>query len=146
MYDANDVAKLIVKECRNEGKPVTNLKLQKMLYFMWIDWYKERKESLFGNRIEAWHYGPVIPDVYYRYRIFVADPIKRVEDYPISESDERTLINLTRKYNSISASTLVGKSHAPGTPWDRAGGVKANCSEITKDLMIDETNRPSRTH
>lgn len=146
VYDANEVAKLVVKKGMEEGRPVTNLKLQKILYFMWIDWYNQRKEALFDNRIEAWHYGPVIPDVYFRYRIFVADPIRKDEDCSVSELDAESMIKLIRKYNSKTAGALVDDSHAPGTPWDRVDGDKVPGTEITKDLMIDEANRQSRIH
>ena len=40
MYKAQEVAKYVVGECTRNGKPVDNMKLQKMLYFLWIDYYK----------------------------------------------------------------------------------------------------------
>ena len=144
VYDANEVAKLVVNECMREGTPVTNLKLQKILYFMWIDWYAKKKESLFNNRIEAWHYGPVVPDVYFKYRIFAADPIRKKAECSISGPDAESMISLIRKYNCKTAGKLVEESHAPNTPWDRVGGDKAYGNEITQDLMIDESNRKSR--
>lgn len=53
MYDADEVAKLVIDVCMDEEKPVTNLKLQKILYFLWIDWYGKMGEYLFDDRMEA---------------------------------------------------------------------------------------------
>ena len=143
-YDAKEVAKLVVNEGIAEDRPVTNLKLQKLLYFMWIDWYKERKEPLFNNRIEAWHYGPVVPDVYFRYRIFAADPIRKVEECSIPDSDKDLMVEILGKYIYRTAGALVEDSHAPNTPWDKVNGAKVLGTEITEGLMIDEANRASR--
>lgn len=145
-YDANEVAKLVIEKCMDDKKPVTNLKLQKILYFMWLDWYKEKKSPLFENRVEAWHYGPVIPDVYYRYRIFVADPIRKADDYSIPESDAKLMRKLTQIYNSRTAGALVDESHAEGSPWDKVGKDQKYSTEIPQELMIDESGRRPRPH
>lgn len=34
IYDALDVAKYIVNKCTSENRPITNLQLQKILYFL----------------------------------------------------------------------------------------------------------------
>lgn len=142
MYDAINVAKLVINECAAEGHPVTNLKLQKILYFMWLDWYKERKEPLFDNEIQAWHFGPVIPEVYRRYRRFVADPIKKDdEEDQIPESDARPLRELARKYNERPIGDLIEESHREGSPWARVGGDSMLYTKIDRELMIDESER-----
>ncbi len=141
MYDANEVAKLVVDVCTDDGYPVTNLKLQKVLYFMWLDWYKERGEYLFGNRIEAWHYGPAVPDVYRRYRTFLADPIRKREEPSIPESDAERLEEIARKYSAISIGELIEMSQTAESPWDKAGRDETPYSEISKELMNDETRR-----
>ena len=40
-YSAVDIAKYIVSYCSGKHRPVSNLKLQKMLYYTWIDYYKK---------------------------------------------------------------------------------------------------------
>ncbi len=141
MYDAREIAKLIINECMDENRPVTNLKLQKILYFMWIDWYKARREPLFDNEIQAWHYGPVIPDVYWKYRIFVADPIRKREECQIPESDAKLLRKMTRKYNARSVRDLIQESHRDGSPWARVGGDSVLYAKIGRELMVDESER-----
>ena len=45
-YTAVDIAKYIVSYCSGKNRPVSNLKLQKMLYYTWIDYYKETGTAL----------------------------------------------------------------------------------------------------
>ena len=138
MYKAIEVAKLVVNACAEDGHPVTNLKLQKILYFMWLDWYRERKEYLFNDRIEGWHYGPVVPDIYWSYRVFIAEPIKKKEEPSIGGYDAGRLRELALGYNGIPVGTLIGMSCEDGSPWDRAGRDETPYSEISKMLMVDE--------
>lgn len=143
MYRAEDVARFVIDECIEEGNPVSNLKLQKILYFMWIDWFKARGEYLFDNKVEGWHFGPLVPDVYRRYRIFLADPIRDTEEHPItSRSDLRLLRKLVRRYNGMALGDLIRESRRDGSPWDRAGRDREPFPEIAKELMIDEAKRP----
>ena len=53
-YSAVDVAKYIVTYSNRQNKPVSNLKLQKILYFTWIDYFKQTKSHLFEDHICAW--------------------------------------------------------------------------------------------
>jgi uncharacterized phage-associated protein len=49
---------------------LTNLKLQKLLYYCQINSLKKYKTPLFDDVIEAWDYGPVISSVYKQYKPF----------------------------------------------------------------------------
>ena len=48
-FQVMDVARYIINYCTEQGKPVSNLKLQKMLYYLWIDYYKNTNEYLFDE-------------------------------------------------------------------------------------------------
>lgn len=65
----------IVSYCSNKKQPISNLKLQKILYYAWIDYYKRTGNALFLNDICAWQLGPVIPDVYYEFCSYAGTPI-----------------------------------------------------------------------
>lgn len=82
-FKANDLAKYInykyLEMPNRVTKEISPLKLQKSLYFCFAYWGSfvycgEKEESelklsfskyLFSEKIEAWVYGPVIPDVYF---------------------------------------------------------------------------------
>ncbi|MCK4089659.1 DUF4065 domain-containing protein [Acinetobacter radioresistens] len=68
-YTAMDIANYIIwfsKQKFNEG--VTNLKLQKLLYFVYGYHLAERDQKLFNDSIEKWQYGPVVPSVYHAFK------------------------------------------------------------------------------
>lgn len=80
LYNALDLSCYIAKEYFNKyNRKISNIKLQKSLYFLFAYWggfMAQNKlgdveetfnytEYLFGDRIEAWTYGPVIPKVYH---------------------------------------------------------------------------------
>ncbi len=116
MYRAQEVAKYVIGECTKAGKPVDNMKLQKMLYFLWIEYYRQTGKNLFNDEIQAWKYGPVIPAVYWRYRTFIADPICLTEPNTVSQNDASILSPLVMRYNKRDVRSLVGETHAKG-PW-----------------------------
>ncbi|WP_172618665.1 Panacea domain-containing protein [Candidatus Methanomassiliicoccus intestinalis] len=120
-YDALDVAKYIIKKYYGMRNPVTNLKLQKMLYFAWIRYYKETKEYLFNDKIEAWMLGPVVPNVYYQYYIYAGIPIREDKEpsKPFSPEAVAVLDKLIEDCMDKTARELVDKAHKNGTPWDR---------------------------
>lgn len=120
-YKALDVARYIVKRYYEAGKPVTNLKLQKLLYIAWVRYYSKTEEYLFEDEIEAWTLGPVVPSVYYQYYIYAGIPIREDKEpseqiYPDAAS---VLDELIEKNKDKTARELVDKAHKNGTPWDR---------------------------
>lgn len=62
MANVFDVAHLL---CEKSGWCLTNLKLHKMLYIAQMFSIGRRGVGLFDARIEAWEYGPVVPEVYH---------------------------------------------------------------------------------
>lgn len=119
MYTAMQVAKFVVSYCSKLGKPVSNLKLQKLLYFIWIGFFKETHNSIFRDDICAWQFGPVVPSVYYEYCSYAGNPIRETyEDSSISLDDQATVISIVNNYIDVSASVLVSNTHISGSPWD----------------------------
>ena len=47
--------------------PISNLQLQKILYYLQVYFIQHEGIPLFEDEIEAWQFGPVIPEVYYEY-------------------------------------------------------------------------------
>ena len=73
MANVHDVAQFFIglanEQANNEqGDMMTNLRLQKLLYFA-QGWHLARYgKPLFDDDIEAWQYGPVVPSVYNAYK------------------------------------------------------------------------------
>ena len=139
-FQVMDVAKYVVNYCTEQGKPVSNLKLQKMLYYLWIDYYKNTNEYLFVEDICAWPFGPVVPSVYFEYCSYAGTPITK--KYPnigdIFSCDVSIEINnIINKYIDFTPNQLVNKSHKSNLPWDRIYNQEKGYKDIIPfDLIV----------
>ena len=116
-YDAVSIAKYIISYCTDKQCPISNLKLQKMIYFSWIQFYKKEKKYLFNDEICAWQLGPVVPKVYYEFCSYAGIPISRNYSVDIATADRNTLNTIIDNYLPKSASSLVNQTHQPNKPW-----------------------------
>lgn len=138
MYNALDVAKYVINYCNEKQQPISNLKLQKLLYFLWVDFYKQRKCSLFHDNICAWQLGPVVPDVYYEFCSYAGLPIARKYCVANIEENDKTIIEkIIDNYINLSAFKLVEKTHESNTPWAKVynNGTGAR-NIIPADLIL----------
>ena len=69
-YSALEVAKYVINHEHNKGREISNLRLQKLLYFVQAKILVETGEPCFEEEMEAWDFGPVVPCVYHTYKIF----------------------------------------------------------------------------
>ena len=88
MYKAIEAACAIVNYANIKDRPVSNLKLQKVLYFVQGYYLQMTGHAFFSDEIEAWPYGPVVPDVYEQFQQFGANFIPYTREY--SEFDYLT--------------------------------------------------------
>lgn len=117
-YMAQAVARHIVTYCTRIGNPISNLKLQKLLYFVWIEYYKKTGNELFFDNMYAWPLGPVVPIVYREFSPYAGLPIQRIYTEECKEEDVDIIDNIVNSFVDISARDLVDMSHRPGGPWD----------------------------
>lgn len=117
IYNAMDVANFIIDRFAKMKDPVSNLRLQKLLYFVWVDFYRETRHSLFVDSMYAWPFGPVVPDVYYEYCSYGGRPINLQCENEIESEDAQIIENILKDYEVIPVNKLVERTHRPGTPW-----------------------------
>jgi uncharacterized phage-associated protein len=128
--DPRAIANLMLDEGQRHGRGITNLALQKLLYFAHALFLIERKRPLVSGYFEAWEYGPVHPTVYQAFKSARDKPIAfRATQRDIVSgatnplpppSDPEVLSHVMRiisQYGSMSPSQLVNISHAKGAPW-----------------------------
>lgn len=70
-YSALKIAKYVIDKCTRDEQPVSNLQLQKILYYIQKTFLKNGTEA-FEDEMEAWQFGPVVPNVYYQYCLVLA--------------------------------------------------------------------------
>lgn len=126
-----------------EDDAMTNLKLNKLLYFAQGCHLARTGKSLFDEQIEAWQLGPVAPAIYQKYKVCGRDPIPFVDEgydpSKLSADELETLTDVMREYGCYTGNHLVNLTHRPGTPWhqfydvdERAYGYN---STIPRDAM-----------
>src|ERR1700744_6380025 len=96
MATALDVAKYILLISNDEdGTLISNLKLQKLLYYCQGFSLAMLGRPLFDARIKAWEHGPVVPEVYKVYREAGAGSIPPPTDFDANSLsvEDRSLIN-----------------------------------------------------
>jgi len=115
---------------------ITNLVLNKLVYFAQVESLRETGKPLFEDKIEAWSYGPVEKDVYYTFRKYGRNRISKSEGE--AAKDERTLSVVDRtakKYGFLTAFDLVGFSHRKNSAWKNVY-KEGESVEITNDDIL----------
>ena len=116
---AIDVAKYIINHEKNKNRSITNLRLQKLLYFCQGAMIMNTTDNslCFDDDIEAWDYGPVVPSVYYEYKVHYFLEIPYQKDFDSSIIANKSIIDSTIDAASrFSNKTLVDISHSQ-KPW-----------------------------
>ena len=139
VYTAMNVASEIVKQYEQKKKPITNLKLQKVLYYVQMQSLQQEGCALFAEDFQAWRHGPVIPEVYEFFRKYVSGNIdyqdKAVMENRIefSDKEEKVIEEIVDLTLSITAWELVEKTHQT-KPWKDTYIPNRNCI-ITKERI-----------
>jgi uncharacterized phage-associated protein len=133
MATAYEAAKYITKFLS-----VDNLKLQKLLYYSQaVHLVLHNKAPLFPEEIEAWDYGPVVPEVYQKYKTHGFDTI------PISNEPSRLLPEEVKSVDMVIASLgemsgpeLINQTHRE-SPWQDAYLPGKPVRTISLDSMYE---------
>jgi len=130
---ALDVAFYFIKRGLEEKKPITNKKLQKLVYYAQAWSLVLNNEKLFNERIEAWVHGPAIPSLYEKFMQFGSEPIalnpsEFSHKLNFSKKEEELLSNVWQVYGKYPADYLEALTHSE-LPWQEArGGISASQS------------------
>lgn len=119
-HTADDVARYIISKCTEENKAISNLQLQKILYYVQAAFLTQRMCALFRDDIEAWQFGPVVRNVYREYCGYGAAAIyERKKPEKTFSVEEKSLIDqVVAKKLNMTPWKLVEDTHAKGKPWD----------------------------
>lgn len=116
MEIANELVKLAAEN--GGGDLLTNMKLQKLLYYEQGFHLAYFNTPLFAESIEAWQYGPVVPQVYEHYKPSGRAGLEPTpSDFKFENKIEKALFDeVYRVYSAYSAIGLMEMTHAE-TPW-----------------------------
>ncbi|PJC28381.1 hypothetical protein CO054_00520 [Candidatus Shapirobacteria bacterium CG_4_9_14_0_2_um_filter_39_11] len=72
---ASDVAKYYLYRSTRDGELISPLKMQKLIYYAYVWTLLKNHQKLFGEKIEAWSLGPVVPSLYRELKRYGSAPI-----------------------------------------------------------------------
>ena len=137
----SNVADFLLAECRERGEVLTNLKLQKLLYYAQAWHLALFDKCIFEEDMQAWVHGPVLPSQYARFREYQWRPINEdVEKPDLPDGLFDHLEEIVDVFGSETAVALELMTHREN-PWLEArknSAPDAHSTEmISKDTMRD---------
>lgn len=146
-FSTKAVANYFLQKGRRDNVPLTPMKLQKLIYYA-HGWHLAiTGKPLIDSQIEAWQYGPVIPELFHELKHFGDQAVTEdltefvldssgdditewktsyeVPAFPDDKTDEdvqtayAVLDRTWNEYGHLSAAKLSNMTHVRGGPWDR---------------------------
>lgn len=147
-HDGRAIANFVLDFCESRSRPLSNLALQKVVYFCHAWSLIELQRPLIRHKFEAWEYGPVLPYLYREFKGSDRSPIlgratsidpssgqRRIVQYDFDEETDFLLSNITDFYTRLRVSDLVELSHAKGGPWY---SVWFHGGKVNPGMQIDD--------
>jgi uncharacterized phage-associated protein len=139
----DSAADFLLIECRERGEVITNLKLQKLLYYTQAWYLVLKNQPLFNEDFQAWVHGPVLPSQYRRFKKFEWRPILEEDISPLKLDDGAGivshLIEIVDVFGIETAPALEMMTHNE-SPWKEARqGLPADqpsSAIISKESML----------
>ena len=123
MHSAIKVAKHFVDYANeNDVRDMTILKLMKTTYIAHGWMLGIYGKALISEDIEAWKYGPVIPELYRETKHFGRNPVTYLPDefnVKLDEEEQSIVDRVSKSYKDFTAGQLIALTHRKGTPWHK---------------------------
>jgi uncharacterized phage-associated protein/DNA-binding XRE family transcriptional regulator len=104
---------------------VTNMKLNKLIYYIQMVSLGKYNKRLFKEKIEAWQYGPVCREIYDRYKsnnsagIQILKPELKENEIILGDDQRLVIDTVVKNLGMLSAIQLMSKTHSE-LPWINA--------------------------
>jgi len=113
-----DIANWFLAKAQGVEKHLKPMKLQKLVYFAYGWYFAHFENSLFPERIFAWRHGPVVADLYGRFKRFKGNPIECVTEIPKFDDNVTSVLNeVWRVYAPITDVRMSDITHRIDAPW-----------------------------
>jgi uncharacterized phage-associated protein len=149
---ALSVANAFIERANREGVPISNMKLQKLMYFAHGHNLGLRGMPLVDEAPEAWEYGPVFPSIYHTFKAYGSQPILapgmliewesgrlvQVPAPPIDDPMDQQMIDAVwNGYKDRTPIQLSNMSHVDGGPWQKAREKGYRNADISDEVLMD---------
>ena len=158
MFNALDIALWFLAKVHSEKSEIdtndeydvyegiTHLKLQKLLYYaQGVYMSLNNGELLFDNEIVAWPHGPVVEEVYNKYKSngrseietkLNTDEITKMSLVDSNEKAKKALELTYKEFGCYTAWQLREKTHELGTPWNQISTTKGLYNIIPNEIIL----------
>ena len=140
MVTARDVANYLIYLMNDSCDDLSNMKINKLLYYAQGHSYQRTGHPLFADPIEAFDHGPVVFDVYQKYSGARNNAIKEYDKTcleNLTDDEKELLLDVAREYGKYTASALRIMTHKPGSPWDITYRYGAMHNVIPEEMIAD---------
>ncbi|MBD2208485.1 SocA family protein [Calothrix sp. FACHB-156] len=142
MIDCLNVARYFIVKAYEDGieAEMTNMKVQKLLYYSQSLHLALYDEPLFDEEIQAWRYGPVCPPAYRFYSEFEANQLPVPgKDFllEISVEQKKLLEEIWEHFGGYHAYRLSDMTHGE-FPWKKARKGLAPQASSTEPIRLED--------
>ncbi|MHB1425103.1 MAG: Panacea domain-containing protein [Gemmataceae bacterium] len=142
MPSAIDVAQHLIRLGASEEEPdyLTNMRVQKLLYYVQGWHFGAFGRPLFDEPLEAWKHGPVVRSVYQAYKDHGDEGIRPGSEQELSSlsiHDRAFVESVWAEYKKYSASGLRSMTHEE-SPWSNARGGLPEDAHCTTAIAAED--------
>lgn len=121
-FKAIDIANFYIQLANSlSDNSVDNLKINKLLYYAQGFSLAKLGAPIFEDDIQAWDYGPVIPDVYHAFKCCgkksIDEPTDEFDESCLNSEELNLLIDVYTSYGKYTGWALKNMTHVQGSPW-----------------------------
>jgi uncharacterized phage-associated protein len=121
----------LARDCNYRVPPVTNMKLQKLVYIAHGFTLAMLDAPLISSHVHAFQWGPVVPTLYEAVKRFGSGAIidfiatlpNDIQSLAPDSTEAAVVQGVWDKYGKLSAAELSNITHKPGTPWSDVWSV-----------------------
>jgi uncharacterized phage-associated protein len=145
MINPLDAAKYFIVRAYEEEKDgdMTNMKLQKLLYYAQSLHLALYDAPLFTEEIQAWRYGPVCPSAYHYYCTYEGNQLPIPSDSSLSSipAEIKELLEEVWAYFGVHGGPVLSDMTHEETPWQEARGDLPREAPSQEPLDIEEMKK-----
>jgi len=141
MYNCFDIAKKFIELSKEEGISMPPMKLLKLTYIAHGYYLGFTSNPLFSNEIQAWKFGPVIPDLYhiirrYAQRSVDLEIVSMYSENDLNKEDSKFINVIWNAYKRFDGLQLSSSTHEEGSPWHKTYNNLHN--RVIDNLTIEQ--------
>ena len=149
VYSYIEIANYFIREHKKTGDFVTNMQLQKLLYFTNGIYLYYKNKPLIKEKFQAWRYGPVIKQLYddlkYAGSSYIKNTIDAGNQVNIEDDVYILLQSVDRAYGTMDGWKLSEISHIKEGAWDKATGLDEYLNDEDIKIEFEKFHIPSLT-